>query len=74
MVNKDTVNYQPSPLQLISRIHSLIFLWTSKGFISSVFIVLRLLANTLVSQKIECSFLLMPQGKLSPRRIFIINP
>ena len=34
MVNKHTVNYHPSPSQLISRIHTLIFLWTPKGFIS----------------------------------------
>ena len=34
MVNKHTVNYHPSPSQLISRIHPLIFLWTPKGFIS----------------------------------------
>ena len=34
MINKHTVNYHPSPSQLISRIHTLIFLWTPKGFIS----------------------------------------
>ena len=34
MVNKHTVDYHPSPSQLISRIHTLIFLWTRKGFIS----------------------------------------
>ena len=34
MVNKHTVDYHPSPSQLISRIHTLIFLWTPKGFIS----------------------------------------
>ena len=34
MVNKHTVDYHPSPSQLISRIHPLIFLWTPKGFIS----------------------------------------
>ena len=34
MVNKHTVNYHPSPSQLISRIDPLIFLWTPKGFIS----------------------------------------
>ena len=28
------VDYHPSPSQLISRIHTLIFLWTPKGFIS----------------------------------------
>ena len=34
MVNEHTVDYHPSPSQLISRIHPLIFLWTPKGFIS----------------------------------------
>ena len=34
MVNKHTVDYHPSPSQLISRIHPLIFLWTPKGHIS----------------------------------------
>ena len=73
MLNKNTVDYHPSPSQLISRIHTLIFLWTPKGFISPEsflnfflnlyiprwlrksfkFILLRLLANTLESQKIE---------------------
>ena len=35
MVNKYIVDYHPSPPQLISRIHTGIFLWTLKGFISS---------------------------------------
>ena len=34
MLNKHAVDYHPSPSQLISRIHPLIFLWTPKGFIS----------------------------------------
>ena len=34
MVNKYTVDYHPSPSQIISRIHPLIFLWTPKGCIS----------------------------------------
>ena len=34
MANKHTINYHPSPSQFISRIHTLIFLWTCKGFIS----------------------------------------
>ena len=34
IVNKHTVDYHPSPSQLISRIRTLIFLWTPKGFIS----------------------------------------
>ena len=34
IVNKCTVDYHPNPSQLISRIHTLIFLWNPKGFIS----------------------------------------
>ena len=34
IVNKHTVDYHPSPSQLISRIHTLILLQTLKGFIS----------------------------------------
>ena len=34
MVNKHTVDYQPSPLGLTSNIHPLIFLWALEGFIS----------------------------------------
>ena len=62
MVIRHTPDYQPSPSQLISTIHPLIFLWTSKGFVSpeSFFIFFlnlyippwlqkRLLANTFVS-------------------------
>ena len=33
MVNKHTADYRPSHSQLTSRIHPLIFLWTSEGFI-----------------------------------------
>ena len=33
MVNKHTVDYDPSLSQLISRIHPVIFLWNPKGFI-----------------------------------------
>ena len=33
IVNKHNVDYHPSPSQLISRIHTLIFLWNPKGFI-----------------------------------------
>ena len=31
MLSKHAINYHPSPSQLISRIHILIFLWTPKG-------------------------------------------
>ena len=34
MVNKRTVEWHPSPSQLTSRMHPLMFLWTHKGFIS----------------------------------------
>ena len=34
MVNEHTIYYHPSPSELTSRIHALIFLWTPKGFIS----------------------------------------
>ena len=37
MVNKRIVNYHSSPLDLNLRIHSLIFLWIPKGFISPVY-------------------------------------
>ena len=73
LINKHTVDYHPSPSQLISRIQPPIFLWTPKGFIypesfsdfflklyippwlweSFRFMLLSLLANTFVSQKIE---------------------
>ena len=33
MIKKHTVDYHPSASQLISRIYTLIFLWTPKGFI-----------------------------------------
>ena len=84
MVNKHTADYHPSPAQLISRIHHLIFLWIPKGFISPEsllnfflnlyippwlwkFVVLILLANTFVSQKIESVyFYSCPQAKFPP--------
>ena len=90
MINKNIVDYHPSPSQLISMIHTLIYLWTRKGFISPEsflklflnlhtptwlrksfkFIVLRLLANTFVSQKIKSvHFYSCPQAKLFPRQI-----
>ena len=34
MGNEHTIDYHPSPSELTSRIHPLIFLWSSKGFIS----------------------------------------
>ena len=83
MVNKHTVNYNPSPSQLTSRIHPLIVLCTPKGFISpesfsNFFLNLHIppwlqkcfkfMANTFVSQKIKSvHFYSYPQAKLSPR-------
>ena len=87
MVNKHTVDYHPSPSELTSRIHPLIFLWTLKKFLSPEyflnffsnlyippwlrksfkFMVLRLLENTFVSEKLESVyFYSYPQAKLSP--------
>ena len=34
MVNKNTVDYYPNPYHLVSRMHTLIFLYTPEGFIS----------------------------------------
>ena len=34
MVKEHTVDYHPTPSELILRIHLIIFLWTPKGFIS----------------------------------------
>ena len=61
MVNEHTVDYQPSPSELTSRIHPFIFLKAHKGFISPEyfsqksfkFMVLRLLANAFMSQKLN---------------------
>ena len=95
MVNKHTADYHPSPSQVTSRINPLIFLWTTKGFISPEsflnfflnlyippwlqksfkFMVLRLLANIFVSQKIESvHFYSCPQEKLSLRFLSLCPP
>ena len=95
MVNKHTVDYHPSPSELTSRIHPVIFLWTLKGFIfrpecflnffsnryfapwqqqSFKFIVLRLMENAFVNQKVEfVHFCLFPQGKTLPQ-LLITTP
>ena len=36
-VNEHTINYHPSPSELTSRIHPLIFPWTPKGYISPAY-------------------------------------
>ena len=53
-VNKHTVNYHPSPSQLISRIHPLMFLWTPKAFIR-IFLELfpKLVYSTMVAEKFQ---------------------
>ena len=35
MVNKNTVDYYPNPYHLVSRMHTLIFLYIPEGFISA---------------------------------------
>ena len=89
MVNEHTADYHPSPSELTSRIHPLIFLRTPKGFIFSPeyflnffsnlyitpwlrknfkFMVLRLLENAFVSQKIESvHFYFIPYANIFPR-------
>ena len=79
MVNKHTVDYHPSPSQLISKIHTLIILWTPKGFISpESFLIfsLNLYISTMVAEKFQiysviCSFSLMPPSK-TLSQVFII--
>ena len=84
MVNKHTVDYHPSPSELISRITPSYFYGLQRGlsrrnfFInlyippwlwkSFKFMLLRLLANTFVSQKIESVyFYSCPKAKLALR-------
>ena len=52
MANKYTINYHPSPLQLISRIDPLIFICTSKGFISPESF-LKPVYSTMVAEKFQ---------------------
>ena len=55
IANKHTVDYQPSPSQLISEIHILIFLWTPKGFISPKSL-LNFFAKSVYSAKVVEKF------------------
>ena len=55
MVNKHTVDYHPSPSQLISKIHPLIFLWTPKGFISREYF-LKFFLNLFIPPWLRKSF------------------
>ena len=74
MVNKHTVDYYRLLRETESRIFLEFFL---DLYIPPCFKVsnlwLRLLANTFVSQKIECLFLVMPPSKTLPQ-VFIITP
>ena len=88
MVNEHAVDYHLSPYELTSRIHPLIFLWNSLGFIS-----LQIISNLYIppfgescktyhvkitrkqlcgSKKWIYSFLLLSQMKISPQILIII--
>ena len=58
MVNEHTVEYQPSPSELTSRIHPLIFLWTPKEFISPEYF-LSFFSNLYISPWLLKSFKFM---------------
>ena len=55
MVNEHTVDYHPSPSELTSRIHPLIFLWTPRGFISPEYL-LNFFSNLFTPQWLRKSF------------------
>ena len=59
MVNEHTVDYHPSPSELTSRIHPLIFLWTPKGFIFSPEYFLNFFSNLYIAQWLRESFKFM---------------
>ena len=59
MVNEHTVEYHRSPLGLTSRIHSLIFLWTPKGFIFSPEYFLNFFSNLYIAPWLRKSFKFM---------------
>ena len=68
MVNKHTINYHPSPSQLISRIHIQFFpkpLYSAMVAETFQIYSVKITANTFVSQKIE-SVYSCPQEKLTP--------
>ena len=56
MVNEHTVDYHPSPSELTSRIHPLVFLWTTKGFIFSPQYFLNLIWNLYIAPWLRKSF------------------
>ena len=56
MVHEHTVNYHPSPPELTSIIHLVIFLWTPKGFISPEYFLnffLKPVYPTMVAEKFQ---------------------
>ena len=56
MVNEYTVNYHPSPSEVTTRIHPLIFQWTPEGFIFSPEYFLNLFKpvfRTTVAEKLQ---------------------
>ena len=61
MVNKYTVDYNPSPSQLTPSIHHLIFLWTIKGFISPESL-LNFVQNMCIPPWLQKSFEFMGKG------------
>ena len=88
MVNEHAVDYHPSPYELTSRIHPLIFLWNPLGFISLQIISNLYMApfgescqtyHVKITRKQLCeskkwiySFLLLPQMKIFPQILIII--
>ena len=55
MLNEHTVDYHPSPSELTSRIHPLIFLWTPKEF-SSLKYILNFFSNLYIPPWLRKSF------------------
>ena len=58
MVKEFTVNHNPIPSEFIWRMHTLIFLWTPKGFISSEYF-LNFFLDLYVQRCLQNSFKLM---------------
>ena len=71
MINEHTVNYHPSPSELTSRIHPLIFLWTPRGFIFTPECFLNFLKpifRTMVAEKFQ-----IPGVKITGKCIFWVK-
>lgn len=56
MLTKDNLDYHPSPSELSSRIHCIIFLWISKGFISPSRTFLELFIKPVYPTKVAEKF------------------